>query len=105
MKESLEDLLKMTVGCIGYFCIQIYIKSLFFFFNEILDFVLLQFPSLSTQLVCALFRNFGFTHFCDYEVLLMFMNFLTDGETVFKASSSCELTGVTTRICKKNGQL
>lgn len=31
MKESLEDLLKMTVGCIGYFCIQIYIKSLFFF--------------------------------------------------------------------------
>lgn len=85
----------MTVGCIGYFYIQIYIKS--HFLNEVLDFVVvLQFPSLSTQLVCALFRNFDFSHFCDYEALLMFMNFLTDGETVFKGSSSCEFRGVIT---------
>lgn len=64
----------MTVECFGYFCIQIYIKSLFL--NEVLGFgcsslVVLHFPSLSAQLVFVLFKEFVLTHLCGYEALFM----------------------------------
>lgn len=73
----------MTVGCFGYFCIQIYIKSLFL--NEVVDFgcsslVVLHFPSLFTQLVFVLFKEFVSTHLC--EALFIFMNFLVNRKMV-----------------------
>lgn len=62
----------MTLGCFGYFCIQIYIKSPFL--NEVLDFRCSSVPFI--DLACfVLSRNFGFTDFCDYKTLFMFMYF------------------------------
>lgn len=78
----------MIVECFGYFRIQIYIKSLFL--NEVLGFgcsslVVLHFPSLSTQFVFVLFKEFVLTHLYDFEALFMFMNFQTNGKMVFRS--------------------
>lgn len=73
----------MTVECFGYFCIQIYIKSLFL--NEVLNFGYSSFPFFTTQLDLVLFKEFVLTHLCGYEALFMFINFLTNGKMVSRS--------------------
>lgn len=99
IREDLEDLFVITVECFGYFCIHIYIKSLFL--NEVLDFgcsslVVLHFPSLSTQLVFVLFKEFVLTNFVVMTPCLCSWIFWLMGRWSPEAFISSEFWSVTT---------